>query len=103
MLPIVLAFIGPADVWPASCPAAVMARAGSSPAQARITAWLSGYQRGAAVLHDDDAVRGKRFECVPYDETGVREVNHLSDLGGREPVSGFEPLTCRLQDGCSAC
>ena len=20
-----------------------------------------------------------------------------------EPVSGFEPLTCRLQDGCSAC
>jgi hypothetical protein len=23
-----------------------------------------------------------------------------SDL---EPVSGFEPLTCRLQDGCSAC
>ena len=26
------------------------------------------------------------------------------DLGSRsgEPVSGFEPLTCRLQDGCSA-
>jgi hypothetical protein len=21
---------------------------------------------------------------------------------GWEPVSGFEPLTCRLQDGCSA-
>ena len=21
---------------------------------------------------------------------------------GVEPVSGFEPLTCRLQDGCSA-
>jgi hypothetical protein len=20
-----------------------------------------------------------------------------------EPVSGFEPLTCRLQGGCSAC
>jgi hypothetical protein len=20
-----------------------------------------------------------------------------------EPVSGVEPLTCRLQDGCSAC
>jgi hypothetical protein len=20
-----------------------------------------------------------------------------------EPVSGFEPLACRLQDGCSAC
>jgi hypothetical protein len=24
---------------------------------------------------------------------------HTSDL---EPVSGIEPLTCRLQDGCSA-
>ena len=23
--------------------------------------------------------------------------------GGVEPVSGVEPLTCRLQDGCSAC
>jgi hypothetical protein len=22
--------------------------------------------------------------------------------GTWEPVSGFEPLTCRLQDGCSA-
>jgi hypothetical protein len=21
----------------------------------------------------------------------------------QEPVSGFEPLACRLQDGCSAC
>jgi hypothetical protein len=30
----------------------------------------------------------------------VTQVNggHL----GVEPVSGFEPLTCRLQDGCSA-
>jgi hypothetical protein len=23
--------------------------------------------------------------------------------GKAEPVSGVEPLTCRLQDGCSAC
>jgi hypothetical protein len=23
-------------------------------------------------------------------------------IGVVEPVSGFEPLTCRLQDGCSA-
>jgi hypothetical protein len=41
------------------------------------------------------------------DCTGLRTLERLigpRDLiwEGREPVSGIEPLTCRLQDGCSA-
>ena len=27
----------------------------------------------------------------------------MASAADLEPVSGFEPLTCRLQDGCSAC
>jgi hypothetical protein len=30
------------------------------------------------------------------------QVRGLQVPGNVEPVSGFEPLTCRLQDGCSA-
>jgi hypothetical protein len=36
----------------------------------------------------------------PLAETILAE--HRSALLAWEPVSGFEPLTCRLQDGCSA-
>jgi hypothetical protein len=31
--------------------------------------------------------------------TGMPKLNSVDPV---EPVSGFEPLTCRLQDGCSA-
>jgi hypothetical protein len=32
----------------------------------------------------------------------VSEREFVQELLAWEPVSGFEPLTCRLQDGCSA-
>jgi len=31
-----------------------------------------------------------------------QQVKGLIQVQIQEPVSGFEPLTCRLQDGCSA-
>jgi hypothetical protein len=37
------------------------------------------------------------YSCA---KTQVRGLMNTWDLV--EPVSGFEPLTCRLQDGCSA-
>jgi hypothetical protein len=96
-----------------------MAGTGPPPAQARITTGLSGDDRGTAVPHDDQAVRGQRLESLPDDAgTDALQGAQLGDrrqlvAGGEaagldslrehlEPVSGIEPLTCRLQDGCSA-
>jgi len=42
-------------------PTAVVAGTGPPPAQARIIAGLSGNDGGAAVSHDDQAVRGERL------------------------------------------
>ena len=56
-----------ADVRTAPGAAAVVAGTGPPPAQARVTAWLSGHDRGAAVPHDDQAVRGERLHGMPDD------------------------------------
>ena len=69
-----------ADVRTAPGPAAVVAGTRPPPAQARITAGLSGNDRGAAVPHDDQAVRGERLQGVP-DDAGPDALQgaHLGD------------------------
>src|SRR5271167_1015944 len=51
-----------ADVRTTPGPAAVVTGTRPPPAQARITAGLSGHDGGAAVSHDDQAVRGERLQ-----------------------------------------
>jgi hypothetical protein len=56
-----------ADVRMAPRPAAVVAGTRPPPAQARITAGLSGNDRGTTMPHDDQTVRGERLQSVPDD------------------------------------
>jgi hypothetical protein len=66
----------------------------SGAADGLAAAWLWGFcgdlgQRGRCLGHDD----GLSF-CIPAGEKGFQASR------SSEPVSGFERLTCRLQDGC---
>jgi hypothetical protein len=47
---------------------------------------------------DRDGRLGAQIARIAHAAADHRGEPHLT----WEPVSGFEPLTCRLQDGCSA-
>ena len=91
---IVLAFIGWQTCGTAPGQPAIVARAGPPSAQARITAGLSGNDRGTAVPHDDQAVRGERLQGVPHDAgADALQGTHLGDR--RQLVArGEDP--CRM-------
>ena len=91
-----------ADVRAAPGSAAVVAGAGPPPAQARITAGLSGDDRGAAVPHDDQAVCGERLQGMP-DDAGADALQgtHLGDrrqLVARGEDAGPDGLGQRRRD-----
>ena len=65
--------------------------------QQRMARWLS----RIPVLHSSDDIAAVWGEIAASAERRGRP--RPQELGLIcEPVSGFEPLTCRLQDGCSA-
>src|SRR5579871_1187126 len=98
--------------WPG--PGRLRLRRGSTPR-------LAGNDRGAALPDDDPGVRGDPERsawqlpyvtlCHPWHDirmdpaSDIRstrwDVKRVNTPLTWEPVSGFEPLTCRLQDGCS--
>ena len=72
-------------------------RQGGTVWQERMARWLS----RIPVLHSSDDIAAVGGEIAATAER--RDRPRPQELGLIcEPVSGFEPLTCRLQDGCSA-
>ena len=83
-----------ADVRTAPCQPTVVARAGRPPAQARITAGLTGDDRRAAVSHDDQAVRGERLQGVP-DDAGADALQRIH-LGDRRQFVAWDEDPSRI-------
>ena len=88
------------DVRPAPGATAVVARPGPLPG--------AGQHGGGGSRHN--RVWPRRLTTTPSAASCSRARRSTIEVYTRakpslscEPVSGFEPLTCRLQDGCSAC
>ncbi len=69
-------------------------------------------ERQWGTVREDYSADGNAWDYLPHDHARSRARHNTplnwEPVSGFEPLAcrlqdGFEPLTCRLQDGCSAC
>jgi hypothetical protein len=63
----------------------------------------AGGTEGGYVVHGADReIQPQVLDLVASEDQDGSSNGSRQTVLNWEPVSGFEPLTCRLQDGCSA-